>query len=518
MPRSTFSNLDMLVVTFVLVTTVVTSFVVVTPSSPTFDVDVSEWNGANLLSVLPSRIYFVYSSADAADAMQSAIDLQLKIVVRSGRHQYTGLRLTVEQNCSSAVRCGCGGGGNPIPFAVVDVSNITGVQWSAELGQVRSNTSVAIVGSGERLFQVYMEASLRGYLLPGGTCPTVGISGFTLGGGYGFFGRKYSLTADSLVGVEMVLPPEQAGGAPRVVNVSSNDLVTSPLLWAMRGGGNNNFGIVTTLHFSLPPITPQTLLFTHVRLSITNTFDCSLLAMPLYDVIAPNAPQELYCQFLVYEGSCGVYAVVEGDEAFLNASFQLETWLRTIPTAVIDGSIVSQLYDDFVVNLAGCGTVAACMQRAATAQPDPKTPSFFGAFSIYVDVPLGSTGLATLYSHVGKKPPSLGFIFSEFDPYGHPSAVNQRGPSNRTAFPHRDSLYHIQFMVYWDNAQQSTIAHEWLASTFDAMKMYGSGSYRNYPSVWLPSPAERYYKENVVQLKSIKQSYDPYGVLLSDLL
>jgi hypothetical protein len=496
-------------------------YVVVEPSSPTFDVDVSEWSGANLVTALPRRIYFVYSAHDAALAMENAISLQLKLVVRSGRHQYTGLRLTQQQSKNGSTVDA------PIVlFAVLDVSNITGRTWAVD-------GSVA-VGVGERQFQVYEDAARRGYLLPGGTCPTVGISGFALGGGFGFFGRKYSIAADSLVGAEVVLPPSTTGATPRIVNVSASDSTFSDLLWALRGGGNNNVGVVTALRFKLPFIPTATSKvasstrqdgvvsralanYTHVRLTISNVSDCSRFAMPLYDSIAPHAPQELYCQFLVYETSCGVYAVIEGNATALNETFQLQRWLTTIPSASVQGEIVTVPYNDFVVSLAGCTTKEECLNRTARVQPDPLHPSFFGAFSVYVDHALGSEGLAALYRHVALKPASLGFLFSEFDPYGPTSAVNAIG-TNVTAFPHRNALYHIQFMVYWSHVNETSTAHRWLASTFDTMSAFGNGSYRNYPAVWLPEPSARYYRNNAARLQSIRDAYDPNSILLSEIL
>ena len=85
-----------------------------------------------------------------------------------------------------------------------------------------------------------------GRLLPSGSCGGVGLSGLTLGGGYGFFARQHDLTCDFLKYVRAV--------TNEGVVINSDDV--SELLWACRGGGNGHFGIITSMHFStvkLPP-------------------------------------------------------------------------------------------------------------------------------------------------------------------------------------------------------------------------------------------------------------------------
>jgi FAD/FMN-containing dehydrogenase len=76
-----------------------------------------------------------------------------------------------------------------------------------------------------------------GATLPDASCPSVGISGVTLGGGFGLAGRHFGLTADNLVAAQLVT----ADGTLRTVNATTDP----DLLWALKGGGGGNFGIVT---------------------------------------------------------------------------------------------------------------------------------------------------------------------------------------------------------------------------------------------------------------------------------
>ncbi len=91
--------------------------------------------------------------------------------------------------------------------------------------------------------------------IPHGTCKTVGIAGFTLGGGWGPWTRQYGMACESLVGATVVL------GNGDIIEVSIDDEKDSAggqLLWALRGGGGLSYGIVTEFRFkafNLPAIT-----------------------------------------------------------------------------------------------------------------------------------------------------------------------------------------------------------------------------------------------------------------------
>jgi hypothetical protein len=79
-----------------------------------------------------------------------------------------------------------------------------------------------------------------------GTSPNVGVTGYTLGGGLSWLGRKYGWACNRVTSIELVT----ADGEARTV-----DAGTEPdLFWALRGGGGG-FAIATALHVELLPIT-----------------------------------------------------------------------------------------------------------------------------------------------------------------------------------------------------------------------------------------------------------------------
>ena len=78
-----------------------------------------------------------------------------------------------------------------------------------------------------------------------GTSPNVGVTGFTLGGGLSWLGRKYGWACNRVTAIELVT----AQGEARTVDAATD----SDLFWALRGGGGG-YAVVTALHVELVPV------------------------------------------------------------------------------------------------------------------------------------------------------------------------------------------------------------------------------------------------------------------------
>jgi UDP-N-acetylenolpyruvoylglucosamine reductase len=78
-----------------------------------------------------------------------------------------------------------------------------------------------------------------------GSTSHVGIVGYTMGGGFGWLGRKYGFNAASMLQADVVTADGE------LVRVSADE--NEDLFWGL-GGGGGNFGIVTSLEFGLYPV------------------------------------------------------------------------------------------------------------------------------------------------------------------------------------------------------------------------------------------------------------------------
>ncbi|TMR21266.1 FAD-binding oxidoreductase [Nonomuraea turkmeniaca] len=103
----------------------------------------------------------------------------------------------------------------------------------------------ARVGPGARWSAVLAAAAPFGLAPLSGSAPSVGVTGYTLGGGLGWLGRKHGFAADSVVRAEVLL----ADGRHVTASATSHP----ELFWALRGGGGG-FGVVTSLEFRLYPV------------------------------------------------------------------------------------------------------------------------------------------------------------------------------------------------------------------------------------------------------------------------
>ncbi|KAI0727409.1 FAD dependent oxidoreductase [Fomitopsis betulina] len=109
-----------------------------------------------------------------------------------------------------------------------------------------AGAGVAKIGAGNIWDNVYAALEPYNVSVVGGRVSGIGVTGFTLGGGYSFKSNQYGLTIDTVVGFEVVLP------TGIVVNATENE--NPDLFWGLKGGFNN-FGVVTTLYLETHPQT-----------------------------------------------------------------------------------------------------------------------------------------------------------------------------------------------------------------------------------------------------------------------
>ena len=168
---------------------------------------------------LPDAVVFCESAADVSNAVSWARGNNTSLRVRCGRHNY--------EASSSLVRGGI----------IIDVTDMNAVS-------VSDDRSTAAIGAGIRMADLYQRLNSFDVTLPLATARSVWASLVScLAAGSGSATRKWGLTCDSLVSVEMVL----ADGSI----VMASDAENPDLFWACRGGGGGNFGIATSFTFNV---------------------------------------------------------------------------------------------------------------------------------------------------------------------------------------------------------------------------------------------------------------------------
>lgn len=121
---------------------------------------------------------------------------------------------------------------------LVKTSRMRGVRIDAAGRRAR-------VEAGALWIEVTTAAAEHGLAALAGSAPTVGVVGYTLGGGLGWLGRRYGFAANSVQAVELVTADGRLIKADREHHAD--------LFWALRGGGGS-FGVVTAIEFALYPV------------------------------------------------------------------------------------------------------------------------------------------------------------------------------------------------------------------------------------------------------------------------
>lgn len=430
----------------------------------------------------PAAIALCASASDVQRCVEFARAHGIAPIARSGGHSYggysTGAGLVIDVT----------------PMSSVDVA---GAGSSGGAGSVG-----AVVGAGTLLVDFYDQLSQAGVLVPGGSCPTVGIAGLALGGGVGVLGRKYGLTCDAIESV-------------RIVTADGRLLTCDPtgdadLYWACRGGGGGNFGVVTSFTFGAVPI-PELALWT---LDWPPSAAAEVLGAWLAWV--RGAPDELWsnCQLL----SGGGQMQVRTAGMFVGSATTLASLVDTLVAAVgsqpTDRFVGPEQYLHAMLVEAGCESldVAQCHLVGQTPA-GVLTRAASVASSAYISALPSSVGVGAFVQSVedlGRTLPGLGGGVA-FDAYG--GAINAVEPGD-TAFVHRNALCGIQASVSTGvSATAVSQGWSWLAHFAGAVAPYVDGSaYQNYIDPMLSDWQRAYYGSNLDRLVSVKAAYDPDDV------
>jgi FAD/FMN-containing dehydrogenase len=189
------------------------------PGDPGYEDARRVWNGS--ISRFPALIARCAGVADVITAVRFARDTGLLVAVRGGGHSFPGLSV-------------CDGG------LLIHLSPMKGIRVDPEARTVTAQAGV-LLGELDRETQAF------GLAVPSGIVTHTGLSGLTLGGGINWVMRKYGLTIDQLLSVDLIT----ADGEFVKASASENP----DLFWGVRGGGGN-FGIVTQFEFRLNPVGP----------------------------------------------------------------------------------------------------------------------------------------------------------------------------------------------------------------------------------------------------------------------
>ncbi|MFG2213110.1 FAD-binding oxidoreductase [Streptomyces sp. NPDC048638] len=424
----------------------------------------------------PSAIAYVRHPSDIAECLAFARRYDTQIAIRSGGHSYAGWS---------------SGNGK----LVIDVSALSKV--GAPSG------GVTRIGAGAKLIDVYEGLAPHGVTIPGGSCPTVGISGLTLGGGHGVASRTYGLTCDSLVGATVVT----ADGKSVECDASHH----SDLFWALRGAGNGNFGVVTDLRFRTHPAPRAVMAY------MTWPWAKAAKVVASWQKWGPVQADEIW-------SACHLDARPGGTPSVSVAAFSLGSY-RDLQNAVdkladqpggpgpaTSVHLTPTGYLDAMESYAGCSSKTTGQCHTPGSLPGQTGAGQLGretyaARSHFFDRSLSAAGIQTLMAQIesgGRKGVNGNVALTALG-----GAINRVGRTD-TAFVHRGSRFLAQYLTSWPANGSPTTRTAWLNSFHDAMRRHSSGAaYQNYTDPALTDWKTAYYGPAADRLAKVKRSYDP---------
>jgi FAD/FMN-containing dehydrogenase len=391
--------------------------------------------------VHPAAVARCRTPADVATAVRFAAANGMDLAVRGGGHDFAGRSSTAGLQIDTG------------PMSRVEVRD----------GLVR-------VGAGARLGEVYAGLAAHGLALPLGCGPTVGIAGLTIGGGLGVLGRGHGLTADRLVGAEVVT----ADG--RVLHCDRGE--HPDLRWCLQGGGAP--GVVTALAFAPVP-EPTACAF---GLQWPSTAAPS--ALMAWQRWAPDAAD-------------GVYA-----------ELHLDGQRVRLDGAVIDGDLAA--LDELVERIGVAPDVEAtpalplhAAKRWLAGRPDQEQLEHAVVTSVFVDRDWSAPAVDRLVGALAGPGRRVDLL-----PMG--GAYNRPAP-DATGFAHRRD----RFLVRYEAAVPQTAdalarrrARDWLDRLVADLRPHSTGrGYRNFPDV---RAGVDHDGANRPRLVAVRDRYDPAGL------
>ncbi|HTZ90969.1 MAG TPA: FAD-dependent oxidoreductase [Streptosporangiaceae bacterium] len=422
-------------------------------------------------SLSPAGVAYCKQNADVAACVNFASKFSLPVRARSGGHSYGGW---------SSVTGGL----------IIDVS---------EMNSMKFGTNTVTVGTGVDLINFYAGLAAHGKAVPGGSCPTVGIAGLTLGGGVGVLSRIYGLTSDNLQSLDIVT----ADGSTLTCNHGSN----RGLYWASRGGGGGNYGVATSFTFGTHNLTSL------VLFGLSWPWSQARKVVSAWQSWAPHEPDALWSNLHLSANFGGAPSIGVGGSfvgSVAGAHTELDKLYHLVGTGPSRSVVGENSYLNAMLIEAGCTSVSGCDTPPGGSLP--RVPFF--AKSDFFSKPLDSAGVSALLSgierlqHISGAAGGGGSI--AFDALG--GAVNRVKPTD-TAFVHRTSLFLAQYYTSWNWPGSSTgVASQraWIDSYYSAVHPHANGeAYQNYPDPTLTNFAEAYYGANYPRLSQLKKQYDP---------
>ncbi|KAF3765409.1 FAD binding domain-containing protein [Cryphonectria parasitica EP155] len=355
---------------------------------------------------------------------------------------------------------------------------------------------LATIGAGKIAYQLYQELGEHELTVLAGRGATIGIGGFTLGGGISFFSSRHGLACDNVVSFEVV--------TARGEIVTASPTQHPDLFWALRGGGNN-FGIVTSFEVETILLPRNELwqkhkIYTHWW-SSANLIDAFAHAVSEADR-DPDAG--LWVAWVKYKGVRIASTQLWHGAANGQDSVVFEKFNKLRPVYEEGGNISLPAMTKNIESQNRYGLRECFYEITTRADPRILKPAL-AYFWEAVDALAKVQGALPALVWQGFTQPQL-------------RAMKKNGGNPLGLTVEDGPYYNIEVAIYWDKAEDDELVHSTVSAVLTKINVEATALgcqadyvYMNYASRY-QDVISSYGAENKARLKSIAQEYDPTGV------
>jgi FAD/FMN-containing dehydrogenase len=432
---------------------------VLLPEEEGYDSSRAIWNG--MFDRKPAIITRCLNTRDVSNAILFARENNLNIAVKGGGHNSAGNAV-----CDDGM--------------MIDLS---------QMQQVRVDPArkTASVEGGALLGEVDGATQAFGLAVSAGIISHTGVGGLTLGGGFGWISRKYGLTIDNLISVELVT----ADGS--VVHASASE--NKDLFWAVRGGGGN-FGIVTTFEFRAAEIGTE--LYTgpvvkafedaaeyisfHREYVRTMPDEMTIWMVIRHAPPLPFIPEEYHGKLVVLIPFVWLGDPLEGEK--------LIQPIRDSGKTIGDGSAVKPW---------------VAWQSAFDGLVEHGARNYWKSHHLKE---LSDVCIDQIISFATRMPDKECEVFIP-----HMEGAPSRIDPLSTAFPHRNTPFLLNLHTRWTNPADDDRCINWARDFHDATRPFSQGVYVNFLSEEGDERVREAYTEEVwARLVEAKKRWDPENI------
>ncbi len=397
--------------------------------------------------------------ADVADVIHSvnfARDNNLLLAVRGGGHNGAGLG-----SCDDGL--------------VIDLGRMKGISINPTARTTRVEGG-CVWGDVDHATHAF------GMATPSGIISTTGVGGLTLGGGHGYLTRKYGLTIDNLLAVDIVLEDGS------LVTASADE--NADLFWAVRGGGGN-FGVVTSFLFKLHPVS------TVIGGPMFWDLKRSKEILAFWREFMPKAPEEL----------SGFFAFVTVPPV---PPFPEILHLKRVCAIVWcysgqpdQGEVVFKPVRQLAPVLDAVGLLPYPVMQSMFDALYPPGLQWFWRADFFKEI---NDAAIDLHVQCAQEMPQMHSTMHIYPIDGAPQRVGK----NDTAFSYRDASYSQVIVGVDPDPQKMPGITQWVNAYWDALHPYSAGgAYVNFMMEEGQGRVQATYRDNYRRLAEIKVKYDP---------